>query len=89
MRQLFAQKTAGTLQALLRFFVFAVKPGEKNLGMGIVTRYFHAGDGNQAHTRIVDFEAHQLGYFALDLLANPVSPGEVAHYSARATSTIS
>src|SRR3989338_2173854 len=88
-RQLLAQKASGTLQALQRLIVFAVQPRKENLGMGIVAGHFDTGDGHQAHTRIVDFEAHQFGYFTLNLLTNPIGSGEVAHYSARATSTIS
>ena len=72
-RQLLAQETTGAFQALQRLGVFAVQAREKNLGMGIIAGHFDAGDGHQAHARIIDFEAHQLGYFALDLLGNAIS----------------
>src|SRR5450759_6037544 len=95
-RQLAAQKAAGVFQTLLRFFMLAIKTGEKNLGMRIVTRHFHAGDGHQTHTRVVDLKAHQLGNFALHLLRHPIGSGKISHgyrvrpnYRARATSTIS
>ena len=55
---------------VLGFFVLAIQTGEKDLGMGIIARHFHAGDGHQTHTRIVDSKPHQFG--------NVVSVDEVA-----------
>src|SRR5450759_775392 len=78
-RQLAAQKAAGVFQTLLRFSVFAIQTSEKNLGMRIIARHFHAGDGHQTHTRVVDLQANQLGYFTLDLLGDAISSCKVGH----------
>ena len=88
-RQTTAQKTRGTIQPLLRLVLLAIQAREKNLGMRIVTRHFNARDGNQLHTRVVDFEANQLGNFTLNLLTDTLCSRKVSHYNVRATSTIS
>src|SRR6266481_5342116 len=89
MRQLAAQKSAGMLQALLCFSMLAIQTREENLCVRIIARHFHASNGYQTHTRIIDFKTHQLGQFTLNLLRDTFDSGKVWHYNARASSKIS
>ena len=58
---------------MLGFLVLAIQAGEKYLRVGIISGYFHAGDGHQTHARVVDLETYQLGNFTLDLLCPMVT----------------